>query len=750
MRIPLFGTWKPADWLFKAIGMIFGALAFYGIAEFPVFNLALFSFAIAYLILLVVCPLSWLVIIPLMAVGVDLTQSSGRIVVNEWDFALWLTISASYLSGKVALPQVRFQRLGLGLILLLVLLLMWSAKIWLLFEYIAMPLWHNPYYLEVYGAKLAKTALWALLLTPLVWWGLRHPDSFGRWLLAGVISTVLVLLLVVLWERETLPILINEGIGYGFINGLLDASTSYRTTGIFSEMHTGGEVIDGIIILLMPFTLWGLTRPDAKLKVMSAFALLALLYVTFVGFTRATYAAVFVSLLLFFLVNAYLRRSVNLSQFKSLLLPGGLFVSLCVLALLLTGTIGAVIVGGTLLGAALVVRIPNLRPSMQTLLLAMGIGFAIYQMVIHHFNHKWIVVDGVSIAMLFMASLLMPPAIVLTAERLRSLKVGQILLILIFVGSSLILVRQMFSGYQIGSRIETVQADLQTRLEHWQNVLDSGDKDLLTILLGNGVGSFPRNYLLHNPESLTHTGSYDIRQSDSDAALLLGGSRDMTLGQRVSPSSDSFLRVTAQIYNPQQAKIGVNLCRRNVIFASNTDRRCAGAFFDTSDAQEISAVELNLNIKELVSDEFPIYWPLYFHIKNYSEGTVAEVHELQLWQDGLPLLKNSDFSFGSDHWYFYNDFSHLPWHIKNTYIHWYYESGILGLSLFLAIFSIILFSNRKYLDSAFPAALAGCFGFAIVGLFGTPLDSARVSLLFYLIMFSVLVKKNAKDRMNSV
>ncbi|GGO63749.1 hypothetical protein [Bowmanella pacifica] len=750
MRIPLFKSWHTTDWICKAIGGAFLALAFYGIAEFPVFKLLMLGLGVAYAFLLIVFPLSWLLVVPLVAVGVDLTQSSGRFVVNEWDFVLWLTIGIGYLRGTLVFPQFHNQRFVLGLVMLLVLLLAWSGKFWLLFEFIAEPVWHNPYYQDVYGAKLAKTAVWAIFLLPLVLWAMQQREAFPRWLLTGMLSASIVLLITLLWERGVLNTLVEHGIGYAFINSLLDASSSYRTTGIFSEMHTGGEVIDGVIILLLPFCLWGLVQASHVFKLFSAAALLGLLYITFAGFTRTTYIAVFVSIFLFVILHLYQRRIGSISIMKTWFSPVLLFTLLCVLALKLTGSIGGLIIGGTLLGAALVIRIPQLNPISRILLLAFGMGFAIYQLIINHFSHQWISVSPLSVGLLGITALLLPVALVQMASRLKPVKWGQLVLVFVLLGPSLILLRQMAGGYQIGSRIETVQADLQTRFDHWQNVLDSSKKGPLTVLWGNGVGSFPRNYLLHNPDSLSHTGSFDIRQKEGAGALLLGGSADMSVGQRVSLSSETPLRVTATLYNPEQARVGVYLCQRNVIFASNTERRCTGTFFDKPDAQDISRFELTLHADEIGPSGLPLHWPLFFHIKNYTEGSVVEVQALQLWQDNIPLLNNSDFKFGSDHWYFYNDFSHLPWHIKNTYLHWFYELGILGSILYAFMFAVVFIKSHRSLPSVFPAIVAGTCGFAMIGVFGTPLDSARVSLLFYLLSFSIMATKNKQDTKNAV
>ncbi|WP_102797878.1 hypothetical protein [Bowmanella denitrificans] len=742
MRIPQFGSWGIAEWMTRATGLLFLILAFYGISGFPVFQSVLIGCALVYLLLMFLFPMSWLIAVPLFCVGVDLTQSSGRFIINEWDFLLWLTIAAGFLSGKVAWPGIGYRKMGL--LVLLIMMLAVSGKVWLLMQYLVEPIWHNPYYQDAYAAKLAKTAIWALMLLPMLFWGLKDKKAFVHWLVLGTTSAALLLLVTVLWERGVLAVLAEQGLGYGFLNSLLDASSSYRTTGLFSEMHTGGEVIDGVIVLLLPFALAGLIQEKQWLKALSGMALLALLYVTFVGFTRTTYVAVLTAVFIFLLMHLYARKKQSAISVRDWLLPLLLFVALCALALKLTGSIGGVIVVGTLLGAVLVLKIKTLNSAVQNVLLAIGIGFAIYQLAINHFSHKWIVVDQLSIGLLILAAVLMPFALLLLASRLKPLRTSQLAWVLIMLVPALVLTRQMAGGYQIGNRLEAVQADLQTRFDHWQSVIQSGNTDVLSLLFGNGVGSFPRNYLLAHPDSISHTGSFDIRQDAQGETLLLGGSEDMAVGQRVSVQGGAPLKVTARVTNPAQARLGVYLCERNVIFASNTQRKCSGTFFDAPQSAFAEELSLTIPLDGWANQTLPVHWPHFFHIKNYTAGALVEVHSLQLWQNGKALLHNSDFSKGSDHWYFYNDFAHLPWHIKNTYLHWYYELGVAGVTLLVLMFVAAL-RGRQGNNRYYPAMVAGVCGFAVIGLFGTPLDSARVSLWFYLGLYALLVTNRDAD-----
>ncbi len=97
--------------------------------------------------------------------------------------------------------------------------------------------------------------------------------------------------------------------------------------------------------------------------------------------------------------------------------------------------------------------------------------------------------------------------------------------------------------------------------------------------------------------------------------------------------------------------------------------------------------------------------------------------------------------------FFYNDFEHLPWHIKNIYLSIYYQLGLVGLLLFaLMLYKLIKINRDDILTSAFQIFLlsyiTGIFAF---GLFGDPFDSARTSVIFFMLLFSFQLMTPKKE-----
>jgi O-antigen ligase len=128
--------------------------------------------------------------------------------------------------------------------------------------------------------------------------------------------------------------------------------------------------------------------------------------------------------------------------------------------------------------------------------------------------------------------------------------------------------------------------------------------------------------------------------------------------------------------------------------------------------------------------------------------TVLDIDAIELSADGFNVLRNNSFKQGLDYWFSYNDFSHLAWHVKNTFLQLWFETGWLGVSLFLALLCLLVLKNfkRRSYDSLLPAFTTSSLGLAVFGVFGSPLDAARVSWMFYFFLFAGLAKLRVRHR----
>jgi hypothetical protein len=124
--------------------------------------------------------------------------------------------------------------------------------------------------------------------------------------------------------------------------------------------------------------------------------------------------------------------------------------------------------------------------------------------------------------------------------------------------------------------------------------------------------------------------------------------------------------------------------------------------------------------------------PVELFLYKPGSGGVVEVDNLRLVDaDGRDLLCNGDFRSGGDCWFF-KTHSHLPWHIKNVWVHVLFEMGWLGLIGFVGL-SLLAF--RRLARAAWGGHrlawtwLASLAGLLTVGLFDSLLDAPRLATL---------------------
>ena len=196
-------------------------------------------------------PRLWLLVLPVISVALDLTAWSGRFLYNELDAAFLATIGLCLLSDRLRFPGALLHRAVMPLLLYVGLLLI-GLENWLVFLRPPAHLTEHPYYAADYGYKLLRGVLWGILLSLL--WISQFQEDRRRTLdatIAGACLASLALGAVILWERGTLGVLLSGAAWYHVLNSLLDLGSSYRVTGLFSDMHTGGEVLDGMIVVLL-------------------------------------------------------------------------------------------------------------------------------------------------------------------------------------------------------------------------------------------------------------------------------------------------------------------------------------------------------------------------------------------------------------------------------------------------------------------------------------------------------------------
>ncbi len=291
----------------RSIALAVLALTAYCVVDYPFARVWLSVLLIVYGVSLLFLPHLWLLVLPIVLPLLNLAPWSGRFYLEEFDFFIWVSLASAFWHGSYSLGmRPRF-----------------AATPWLLIAFLVtthgiatirglLPMAavdvnaFNSYFSHFNALRISKSLVWAVLLIPPVQWAFTADLDRARRLLGyGIVIGLIGTGISVLWERGVLGDLIYGENIYAKFQSLTDFSSDYRITALFSEMHTGGEAVDGYIALTWPFALGLLISARSRWEIgLGGIALSAGLYSALVTFSRGTYLAVGVSLFTFALISA--------------------------------------------------------------------------------------------------------------------------------------------------------------------------------------------------------------------------------------------------------------------------------------------------------------------------------------------------------------------------------------------------------------------------------------------------------------
>ncbi len=270
-----------------------------GIAVYPSGQWVLFFILLLYALLLYFQPFLWLFFIPVLLPALDLSPLTGRLLLDEFDLFILVSIGVGYWRIYSLKPQPWPNRL-----FPIAVTLLWGTwviatlrGIWPLFfmEGGLADSSHSRFEAWYVG----KGLLWALLLIPLI---RRIPvqmtEKIQRWILYGLITGLAIVAMVVLWER------------YVYV-GLTNFGNVFRVTGTFSSMNTGGAYIEAFIAFAAPaLAVWVLEQRHKYLLLIGLAGMALAGYAMLVTFSRAGYAGFIVGLGVVFLSKILLRTEI--------------------------------------------------------------------------------------------------------------------------------------------------------------------------------------------------------------------------------------------------------------------------------------------------------------------------------------------------------------------------------------------------------------------------------------------------------
>ncbi|MEJ2346702.1 MAG: hypothetical protein P8090_15085 [Gammaproteobacteria bacterium] len=661
-----------------------------GILTYPFARISLALGLIVYLFVLHRRPNSWPLVLLVLLPLLDLSPWAGERLFHAFDFFILATIGYLLLRGLPELPTAQRPAHPERLLLLLLFLSNLSALAWGLLP--LMP-WNADasavYYSHYNAIRLGKGFFEAFCLLPVLRRQL-HADAEGtvRHLLLGASLSLIGFGLVILWERGVYHDLAHAHSIYGAVSGLLDAVTFTRTT-------YAAFAIALVIFLVGLATRTG--RPISRLRLAAWFA---------------------------FAIAAFLAFVYSFS------VGGTLALLACELAVLVGASAGAFQRVGQ-------------KPYIIIALIA-GSPVLFYLVLHAATTSRWADTpysNAVLIAAIVPTSLLAAAtALGYDASRLASRRTLIATLIALLGVAGLIV--PSTGGYRMESRFSRVSSDLNTRLMHWKNVLTAFPDTTRALLFGAGTGRYPERYLLAHPRRSEKVGTYTFQQRDGNTFLRLGGGSDQQLGQRVSlrPHTPYVVSMDARTAS-RKLFVTIQVCYRNILYEYAYNSSCHKIkLYPRPDGQWHRLTKVFDSGKLGLTPWFE-HWPTTITVSNYHPHTIVDVDNISLIApNGRNLLSNGNFADGGDRWYSYNDFEHLPWHIKNLWLHVFFEQGLIGVIVFTIFTGYVLVQlyRDRHRRNAFSVALfSSLCGFLLLGVTGSPIDTPRIAWYFYtLLLFS--------------
>jgi hypothetical protein len=574
---------------------------------------------------------------------------------------------------------------------------------------------------------------------------------------------------------------------------LTDFTTDYRTTGSFWEMHVGGAALDGALVLTWPFAVWAAVRGHGALRIVAGLAALLGAYAVLAGFTRSTYAAAFISLLVLLIVSLW-RPTERTARARAIRWPVAALIAITLagaahsfgssgyrgLAALLTlavctwlaaghleeeapprpalvvaGLIAGSLLGVLSLGAALAWDKAVYATVPAALLLALASTLAggprrsPLGQVGAFAALAWAAIAAVAVAIhwgggaagqpmtlavLALLALALAPALTQrTPWRVRRRHLVPLCVVLGCTGMTI----AVGSSYYAGERFAAIGTDMNTRIDNWRRVLTLIDGPA-TALVGLGAGQFPQAYRWKVLDSL-YSGDMHLRRDDHSSYASIGAPRHPQGGeevfrmtQRVSGNDIALpakLRFSARAKEP--AQIGVELCRKHLIYPD----ACVATYIAVPGDEQWHTREWTVPAAQLAAGPWYAIRPLTFAISAQGTQPFDATGFSLVDATGQERLDNGDFEQAGYRWFSASDRQHLPWHAKNVFLHMLVENGAIGvvaLALAFVVAAVRLVTWPANLHPYAAPLLASLAGFLVAGMFDSIIDAPRVAMMLFL------------------
>ena len=278
--------------------------------------------------------------------------------------------------------------------------------------------------------------------------------------------------------------------------------------------------------------------------------------------------------------------------------------------------------------------------------------------------------------------------------------------------------------------------DWGVRAAHWRDALSLRSDDVLTSLVGMGVGRFPETHFWRSKEA-QHAADLRLERDASGPFMRLGAGVPTYVEQIVRfDSTAASLVLTLEIRSTAAAPaLNVMFCEKWLL----TSGHCEGASLLAKGAAPNTwqRVEASLATRQLVRESGWRTPPVKLALLASSNGAPLDVRALSLrTPQGAELLRNGEWRAGWDHWFFATDVD-PPWHIHSLPVAVLFDQGWFGVLawgvLVLGTLTAGVLRARQGDMVAATALVAAC-GFLTSALLNTLIDAPRFLWLLLVLL----------------
>ena len=306
----------------------------------------------------------------------------------------------------------------------------------------------------------------------------------------------------------------------------------------------------------------------------------------------------------------------------------------------------------------------------------------------------------------------------------------------IYIGivcAMLLVALPIYHGEFVQSRMATVRNDFAVRQTHWHDALNIRNNDLVTSMLGMGLGRYPEISYWRSTDN-PRSGTYRLEEKDNNTFLRLGTGDSIYLEQIVNIEAGKNYKLQFDVRPSRpDSQITIPICEKLMLTSYNCIWQSfnLGKEFGTWRSMERIFTAKELSVRTWYSQR-PIKLAIYYS----GIKSTIDIDNIQLKNEiGINIIRNGDFSTNLDHWFFVTD-SHLQWHIKSLFYGIFFDQGWFGLITFCIMALLALFRAGKsiafgVINNAAP--MAALSSFLVVGIFDTLIDSPRFLMLLILL-----------------